>query len=242
MAGPTYDWNNYKAIEQGETLFARRYARMQRNAAHAAAHLKDKKIEALEFGVGTGGTTPYFLDALPNMHLVCVDKDKDALGKAALSLEQHAGRIEFMNHDFAAAPRSAYRAQDGYDLIFGVFVVHNFDDKGKREVLAKTHELLKPGGTLVIGDVMTYMNPEANKRAWAADYEMLNELPQEERTWWIEHFSRFDRPLAQSSEWYFDTLVMKNSTGLGVGFWSAEITNRDDFWTVMRATKQTRLD
>jgi len=224
--------NAYNALEVGITTFSARNINLQRNAAKAANSLENKTINALEFGTRDGGTAKYFLEHYPLMKLKCIDIDSESLNVAKQSLS-YTNRVKFENKDFLKYNKN-HSEDNSYDLVFGVFVTHNFDDAIKISFLEKSFELLKKNGLLVLGDVMLYDHEDRNTAMWAKDYSMLEELSEEDKKWWKNHFDNYDNKYSRQSKWYLSQMTNNHEKS---NFMSAKINYRDGFWTVITAEK-----
>jgi SAM-dependent methyltransferase len=228
-----YDWDSYDALEQGETLFARRNHEFQKANADAAGFLEGQEIKALEFGIGTGGSAKYFLARFPQMHLTGIDIDPAVLKIAQLTLAPQLGQGGPASYegrlDLQQKSLESFNSPSIFDLVYGVFVTHNFEDDKKRDMMEKGLSLLKPGGILLLGDVMTYSDSRANKDMWRRDYKMIEELDSADYEFWKNHFDQFDSKFSSPVAWHLRTLEQLAS--------SAEATYRDGFWTVIRAHK-----
>ena len=81
---------------------------------------------------------------------------------------------------------------DTYDLILMFSLVHHFDDETNRALTARCARALRPGGLLVIGDLM---RPESPSRASAMDlfYDLYFALTSRSGLWSFEEMADWQR-------------------------------------------------
>jgi len=129
--------------------FAKRYARSP--VADEDAYQKKLQVtreylrpdmEVLEFGCGTGSTA---INHAPHVkHILAIDFSAKMLeiaqGKADAKNIRNVTFQQSGIEEFSAAGKT-------YDVVMGHSIMHLLDDKDK--VIAKVHDLLKPGGFFV---------------------------------------------------------------------------------------------
>ena len=68
-----------------------------------------------------------------------------------------AGRVAFVEGDFRTAPLE----EEHFDLIVAAAVLHHLRDEADwKRTFAKIHSLLKPGGVLLVSDLICHENPK----------------------------------------------------------------------------------
>ena len=97
--------------------------------------------DVLELGCGGGRALQILADAFPQSHYRGVELDPAAAALARSRLAAHPG-VEIIERD------AAELAQDAYDLVFAVDVVHDLSDPAA--VLAATRAALRPEGVFVM--------------------------------------------------------------------------------------------
>lgn len=137
------------------------YLELMRQEVPDYEALRDALVEAshggkvgviLELGAGSGETTRRLLDAHPGARVVGLDASPDML-EAARSLlagrpvELHERRLE---DRLPAVP---------YDLVASVLALRHLDAPGKAELVARVAAVLRPGGRLVLADVVVPDDP-----------------------------------------------------------------------------------
>lgn len=103
----------------------------------------------LDVGAGTGLLT--FPAAAAGAHVIAIDRSEAMCERLrALVRERGADRIEVLCADAAALPL----ADDSIDLALSNYCLHHLDDAAKHVALRELARVLRPGGRLVIGDMM----------------------------------------------------------------------------------------
>jgi ubiquinone/menaquinone biosynthesis C-methylase UbiE len=97
---------------------------------------------ALDFGSGSGGAAYYVLKRLRSGRLTCLDISKNWLKACRRTLRK------FTNVDFLYGGAADLK-QNGYDLIFCHFVLHDIPDGELETVIPNLVNALKPSGYLV---------------------------------------------------------------------------------------------
>mgnify|MGYP001792724329 CR=1 FL=1 len=112
----------------------------------AATARSPRPLRILEIGAGTGGTTAHLLPQLPDGEYVFTDVSSLFLAKARERLQTDDGvRYELL--DIERSP-AAQGFQQPFDLVIAANVLHATADL--RQTLAHVHELLAPGGELIL--------------------------------------------------------------------------------------------
>lgn len=128
-------------------------ASYQKKLAITREYLRPE-MEVLEFGCGTGSTALVHAPHVKHLHAIDVSSRmiEIARGKA------EAAGVE--NLSFECAEIDSFRAPESrYDAVMGLSILHLVADREK--VIAKVHEMLKPGGLFVtstpcLGDTMKF--------------------------------------------------------------------------------------
>ena len=96
----------------------------------------------LDFGCGMGTVAYYAAKKLPRGHLTCLDISERWLNACRKTLRGY-GNIAFLRSD---APTLA---ENGFDLIYCHFVLHEISQSDLEKVIPALGEALKSGGALV---------------------------------------------------------------------------------------------
>jgi tRNA (cmo5U34)-methyltransferase len=120
----------------------------------------------LELGIGTGETARRILAAHPDAQLVGIDESESmlAVARRELDVDARASRLE---DPLPEGP---------FDLVVSALAVHHLDGKGKRDLFARVHALLRPGGLFVLGDVVVPERPEDATIPLSPDFDLPDRL------------------------------------------------------------------
>jgi tRNA (cmo5U34)-methyltransferase len=117
------------------------YDELQRRVADAAAGLDADLI--LDLGAGTGETSRALRAAYPETPIVATDVSADML--ARLDVPGVETRVARLQDPLPEGP---------FDLVVSALAVHHLDAADKRDLFARVHDVLRPGGRFVLGDVV----------------------------------------------------------------------------------------
>jgi putative AdoMet-dependent methyltransferase len=101
----------------------------------------------LDLGIGTGAVTDALLAADPALEAWGIDFSPRMLAKAA----QRAPGATLIEADLAAG--LAGLPLPPFDAVVTSYVLHEFPDEAKADLLVDASGLLEPGGVLVVGDI-----------------------------------------------------------------------------------------
>ncbi|WYZ42296.1 hypothetical protein EsH8_V_001191 [Colletotrichum jinshuiense] len=188
------------------TLYDRGIAMADANRAVAqlvglVAH-RYPRMDFLEVGGGTGGTTKYVLEALggrfktytfTDISAGFFERSEEKLSKYD---DSHGGKIKFRVLDIEREPASQGFAKGAYDLVMAANCVHATKSLGA--TLANLRGLLKPGGFLVLFDI-------TGSPIWLSYSFVFGGLDQ----WWAGAADgRVDGPGASRARW--DSELLKS--------------------------------
>jgi tRNA (cmo5U34)-methyltransferase len=118
--------------------------------AVAAATVGGRVEKVLELGVGTGETSRRVLDVHPGVELIGIDESAEMLAAAAAHVERADLRVARLEDSLP---------EGTFDLVVSALAVHHLDGDGKADLFARIAERLRPGGRLVLGDVVIPEDP-----------------------------------------------------------------------------------
>jgi tRNA (cmo5U34)-methyltransferase len=124
------------------------YDELQRAVADASVGLDARRV--LDLGVGTGETARLVLRAHPAAELVGIDENEQMLAVARSRLEA----------DLRRARLEDVLPEGPFDLVVSCLAVHHLDADGKRDLFRRLASALRPGGRLVLGDVVVPDRPD----------------------------------------------------------------------------------
>jgi tRNA (cmo5U34)-methyltransferase len=113
---------------------------LQEETARATEGVAAQDI--LELGVGTGMTARRLLAVHPKAKLVGIDESEAMLAEADVAGDLRVSRLE---DPLPEGP---------FDLVVSCLAIHHLDADGKRDLFRRIAAVLKPGGRLVLADVV----------------------------------------------------------------------------------------
>lgn len=118
----------------------------------------------LDVGCGAGNYSLKMLSKIPNLNCTLVDLSKPMLDKAYKRVsEETNGFIEIIQGDI----REVDLKENNFDIILAGAVLHHLrDNKDWERTFKKLYDLLKPGGCLMISDLVTQEIDTVNKYTW----------------------------------------------------------------------------
>ena len=113
---------------------------LQEQAARATEGAEVSRI--LELGVGTGETARRVLARHPDARFVGLDESDEMLAAAQLDADLRVSRLE---DPLPEGP---------FDLVVSCLAIHHLDSHAKRDLFRRVAGALRPGGRLVLADVV----------------------------------------------------------------------------------------
>ncbi|GGF22822.1 class I SAM-dependent methyltransferase [Flavobacterium limi] len=130
----------------------------------AAKRIIPNAKKVLDIGCGAGNYTLKMLSKVPNLNCTLVDLSLPMLDKAfeRVSVET-SGSVEVKQGDI----REVELPENHFDIILAGAVLHHLrDDEDWETTFAKLFTLLKPGGCLMISDLITQDTEILNEYTW----------------------------------------------------------------------------
>jgi tRNA (cmo5U34)-methyltransferase len=125
------------------------YPRLQDEAAAASADLAPVR-RILDLGTGTGETARCVLARHPGAGLVGIDSNQAMLARARMVLPDADLRVARLEDPLPDGP---------FDLVVSALAVHHLDGPAKATLFARVAEALRPGGRLVLADIVVPDDP-----------------------------------------------------------------------------------
>lgn len=123
----------------------------------------------VELSCGEGLLAERLLERFPTSRLIALDASAVMLDRSATRLARFGDRGEVRRFEIADAGwRSEWQGACG--AVVSSLAVHHLDDPGKRRLYADVLRMLRPGGALVIADVVQPLSPAAVRLA-AAEWD-----------------------------------------------------------------------
>lgn len=171
----------------------------------------------LDVGCGAGNYTLKMLSKVPNLNASLVDLSFPMLERAFERVSQETnGNVEILQGDIREVPLS----ENHFDIILAGAVLHHLrDDQDWETTFTKLFRLLKPGGCLMISDLITQDTDLLNDYTWQRYAEYLEGIVGEEyRQKVLDYIEKEDTP--RSMNYQLD--LMKK-----VGFSRVEILHKN---------------
>lgn len=183
----------------------------------AAKRITPNARYLLDVGCGAGNYTLMMLSKIPDLHCTLLDLSKPMLDKAFERVSPNTkGEVAIVHDDI----RDAIQEKNQYDIILAGAVLHHLrDDKDWENTFEKLFQLLRPGGCLMISDLIAQDTPGINSYIWEryGDYlEQLNGKAYRQKV--LDYVEKEDSP--RSMNYQLD--LMKK-----VGFDKVEILHKN---------------
>lgn len=130
----------------------------------AAKRIVPSATQLLDVGCGAGNYTIMMLKKLPGLHCTLVDLSKPMLDKAFERVSQQtAGDVNTLQGDI----REVSLPNTHFDIILAGAVLHHLRDNEDWETtFKKLYALLKPGGCLMISDLIVQETAAVSEYTW----------------------------------------------------------------------------
>lgn len=183
----------------------------------AAKRIVPKAERLLDIGCGAGNYTLKMLSKIPNLHCTLIDLSKPMVDKAAERVKpKTANSIKAIQGDIREVPLK----ENQFDIILAGAVLHHLrEDADWESTFTKLFQVLKPGGCLMIADLITQDSEVLNAFIWERYGDYLESIGGKEyRTKVLEYVAKEDSP--RSLNYQLD--LMKK-----VGFRTVEILHKN---------------
>ena len=181
----------------------------------------------LDVGCGAGNYALKLLEVLPNLSFDLIDLSRPMLDRAQQRVEtQTSGTVATHQADI----RELELEDDSFDIITAAAVLHHLRDEDEwREVFAKFHRILKPGGSVWISDLVTHSIPALHTMMWTRYGDYLREMKGDEyRDEVFAYIEKEDTP--RPLLWQLEMLR-------SVGFTQLEILHKNSMFAAFGAMK-----
>ncbi len=130
----------------------------------AAKAINPNATSLLDLGCGAGNYSLKMLSKLTNLNCTLIDLSKNMLDKAKQRVtEVTSGKITVIKGDI----RDVLLPKNHFDIILAGAVLHHLrEDSDWEFVFKKLFDCLKPGGCLMISDLIIQENSSVNKLVW----------------------------------------------------------------------------
>ncbi|MBX2924253.1 MAG: class I SAM-dependent methyltransferase [Chitinophagaceae bacterium] len=183
----------------------------------AAKRIMPAATQLLDVGCGAGNYTLMMLKKLQGLHCTLVDLSRPMLDKAFERVTQQTdGEVKILQGDI----REAELPGEHFDIILAGAVLHHLrDDHDWEATFSKLYSLLKPGGCLMISDLVIQETAAISEYTWEryGDYlEGVNGKPYRRKV--MDYIDKEDSPRSVT----YQMELMKK-----VGFRSTDILHKN---------------
>jgi tRNA (cmo5U34)-methyltransferase len=147
----------------------------------------------LDVGCGAGNYSLMMLSKIQHLNCTLVDLSQPMLNKALERVSVVTNKnVTILQGDIREVPLK----EDHFDIILAGAVLHHLrDDKDWETTFTKLYDLLKPGGCLMIADLVTQDFPALNAYTWERYGDYLAEIGGAEyRQKVLEYVAKEDSP------------------------------------------------
>ncbi len=158
----------------------------------AARRLRPDAETLLDIGCGAGNYTLMMLSKMNNLNCMMVDLSKPMLDKAFERVSSVTKKAEIIQGDI----RDIHLKESHFDIILAGAVLHHLREDADWEfTFGKLFGILKPGGCLMISDLVTQDTETLNHYIWEKYSDYLESLGgREYRQNVLDYVSKEDSP------------------------------------------------
>lgn len=183
----------------------------------AAKRIVPKARQVLDIGCGAGNYTLKMLSKISELNCTLVDLSKPMVDKALERVSAvTSGKVEILQGDI----REITLTENHFDIILAGAVLHHLrEDEDWEKTFTKLFRLLKPGGCLMISDLITQDSEVLNTYIWERYGDYLEGIGGKEyRSKVLDYVAKEDSP--RSLNYQLD--LMKK-----IGFKHVEILHKN---------------
>ncbi len=167
------DVERFSNLETGQTATIDAPLAMEL-ITQAAFHATKPIRRILDIGCGAGNNTLKLLELVPDADCDLLDLSEPMLKRAVERVQPATtGKAAAIQSDFRTAPL----ANESYDVILAAAVLHHLrDDADWEAAFKRIYDLLKPGGSVWITDLVSHESPVIQELMWRRYGEYLSGL------------------------------------------------------------------
>jgi tRNA (cmo5U34)-methyltransferase len=184
-------------------------------------------VNILDIGCGAGNYTLNMLSKIKNLNCTLVDLSRPMLDRARERISaQTTGSVETLQGDV----RKVELQESHFDMILAGAVLHHLrDDEDWEQVFHKLFRILKPGGCLLISDLVTQENELLTQLIWEKYGYYLEKIGGKDyRHKVFEYVAKEDSPRSLN----YQLNLMRN-----VGFRGTEILHKNTCFAAFAGIK-----
>jgi tRNA (cmo5U34)-methyltransferase len=220
------DVERFSNIETGQSTIVDS-ALMMELTVQAAAGINPQASHLLDVGCGAGNFTLKLLQLIPDVNVTLVDLSRPMLDRAV-------ERISVVSKGAVQPVQGDIRELDfkpvQFDIILAAAVLHHLrDDSEWHAVFAKFYDILKPGGSVWLIDMIEHKNHKISALFWDRHGDYLTALKDE--TYRDHVFAYIEGEDTPRSLPYQLNLLQQ------VGFGTVEILHKNNIFAAYGAVK-----
>jgi len=169
------------------------YLVLQQQTVAAAADVDAETI--LELGIGTGESARRILESHPKARLTAIDSSEEMLGRAR----------QVVSGDLRLARLQDPLPEGPFDLVVSALAVHHLDAPGKQDLFRRVADVLRAGGTFVLGDLVVPDNAAYVVTEIDWEYDLPDRL--DDQLQWLR-----DAALEAETVWSYKDLAVIRAT------------------------------
>lgn len=183
----------------------------------ASKRIKPNAQNILDIGCGAGNYSLKMLSKMPNLNCTLVDLSKSMLDKAQ---ERVSAKTNNSVTTLQGDIRDIELKENNFDIILAGAVLHHLrDDKDWETTFRKLYDLLKPGGCLMISDLITQETEAVNEYTWERYGDYLERIDGKDyRKKVLDYVEKEDSPRSMT----YQLELMKK-----IGFRKTEILHKN---------------
>lgn len=210
------DVERFSNLETGQVAFMDTQVSLEL-ITEAAKRIRPDAINLLDIGCGAGNYSLKMLSKIPDLNCTLVDLSQPMLDRALERVSgETEGKVEIVQGDI----REVSLKENHFDIILAGAVLHHLRDDNDWELtFDKLYKLLKPGGCLMISDLITQETASINTYTWERYGDYLERIDGKDyRQKVLDYIEKEDTPRSMT---YQLDLMRK------VGFATTEILHKN---------------
>ncbi len=220
------DVERFSNLETGQSTIVDS-ALMMELCIQATAAINPQALDLLDVGCGAGNYTLKLLQVIPDVNVTLVDLSRPMLDRAVERISVVSkGGVRPLQGDIRELEFKAYE----FDIILAAAVLHHLrDDSQWHAVFTKFYNILKPGGSVWIVDMIEHENNGVTDMMWKRYGDYLTALKDEAyRDHVFDYIEHEDTP--RSLPYQLNLLQQ-------VGFGTIEVLHKNNIFAAFGAVK-----
>ena len=151
---------------------------------------KNRELNILDLGIGTGETALGLLKKFPKSRLTGIDLSPKMFRVAKNRLKEFSKQVKFIESDMIE-----FEPSQKYDICVAVLSIHHLNQKEKQDLFKKIFDSLNEQGIFVIGDlIIGDSEKETNQFEKQWEEHLIKKLGKKEAENWMKIYRKEDIP------------------------------------------------